>query len=513
MKTKNIIKVLFTLLITFLVTNCGYNEDVIEELSISREFAPVSLTARVRNQTVVELNWTINNDINLYIVEFSADDPNFTTIFQTVEVTPEELPVQVQLEGLTEYSIRVKAVSSNGLNDSSWAVTTATTLSEQLMLPSQPGDIGYDQVTFRWQAGVNVTQLVIQPGDITYNITAQEKTAGVATVSGLIGETEYAAILLNNAKPRGSLDFTTEVDPSTGTVVNSTADLLQAIANAASGDVLILEPGDYTSQVGTASLDKSITIRGLLSYDKPLVGINFEIIDGATDVNLINLDLDGGLSVNDVVRYTGAGNYNSLLIRGCNIHDFARSFIAGSVTDAILQNLTVENCIVTNILTSGGDFIDFRTSDVLNLNVTASTFNNCAPGRDFIRMDAAGTSNGNAVSNILLDSCTLYACSDNSGRRILYVRFVTNIVTVRNMLITDTDSEGYADRAGIDENPTFSNNNYFNAPGFFNTSQYIFDTGNYTELDPGFVNAAAGNFTVTNQTLIDNAVGDPRWRP
>lgn len=513
MKTKYILKTLFTLFLTIIVTSCGYNEDVIDELSVSREFAPISLEARVRNQTVVELNWTVNNDINLYVVEFSADDPNFTTIFETVQVTPEELPIQVQLEGLTEYSIRVKAVSSNGLDDSTWAVTTATTLSEQLMLPSVPGDIGYDQATFRWQAGVNVTQLVLQPGDITYNITAQEKVEGVATVSGLTGETEYAAILLNNAKPRGALDFTTEVDPSTGTVVNSNADLLQMIANAAPGDVLILEPGDYTSQVGTASLDKSITIRGLLSYDKPLLGINFEIINGGTDISLINLDLGGGLSVNDVVTFNEAGNYNSLLISGCNIHDFARSFVRGPVTDAIVQTVTIENSIVSNILTSGGDFIDFRNGDVLNLNVTTSTFNNCAPGRDFIRMDAAGTSNGNSTANILIDSCTIYACSDSSSRRILYVRFVTNEVTVSNTLITDTESEGYADRSGIDESPLFNNNNYFNAPGFYDTSQYIFDEGNYTLEDPGYVDALNGDFTVTNQTLLDNAVGDPRWRP
>ena len=41
----------------------------------------------------------------------------------------------------------------------------------------------------------------------------------------------------------------------------------------------------------------------------------------------------------------------------------------------------------------------------------------------------------------------------------------------------------------------------------------FYDSGNFTELDPGFVDASSGDFTVTNQTLLDNAVGDPRWRP
>jgi hypothetical protein len=515
MKTKYILKgLLVAILLTFTFTSCSYDEPVIDELAVNREFAPVALTARVRNQTIVELNWTVNKNVDHYVVEFSADDPDFNIIFKTVEVTADQLPIQIQLEGLTEYSIRVKAVSAQGRGDSTWAIVTATTLSEQLMLPFEPcGDIQYNEATLRWQPGINVTHIMIQPGDITHNISAQEKADGIAEVTGLVGETDYMATLYNNDKIRGTATFTSEVDPATGTVINTTNDLLQMIASAASGDILLLEPGDYTAQTGTVTLDKSITIRGLLSCDKPLLSVNFEIIGGATDVNLIDLDLDGGTVINDVVRYKGAGNYNSLLVRGCNVHDFARSFIAGSVTDAIVQSVTVENCVVTNILTGGGDFIDFRTSDALNFTVKTSTFNNCAPGRDFLRFDNAGASNNTGLTiNILIDSCTLYACSNKDDRRILYVRFVSNDVTVRNTLIAETESEGYADRDGIDESPTFNNNNYFNAEGFYNANQHTYDDGNYTTLDPGFEDAAFGNFTVTNQTLLDNAVGDPRWR-
>ncbi|MEL0455850.1 DUF5123 domain-containing protein [Flavobacteriaceae bacterium SZ-1-7] len=513
MKTQYIVKTLSTFILTLLIVSCGYHEDVVEELSISREFAPVDLTARVRNQTFVELSWAVNESVDYYVVEFSADDPNFTNIFQSEIVTASELPILIRLEGETVYSIRVKAVSDRGLNDSSWALGEATTLSEQIMQPSQIGDIQATQATLRWEAGLNVTHFILQPGDIRYDISASEKASGVATITGLTGDTEYSAILYNNSKVRGFADFLTEVDPSTGTVINSSNDILQMIENAAPGDVILLEPGDYTSQTGTATLDKPITVRSLLSYDKAKLGINFEINGGATDVSLINLDLDGALTVSDVVRFTGAGNYNSLLLSGCNIHDFARSFIAGNVTDAIVQNVTVENCIVTNILTAGGDFIDFRNSDALGVTITSSTFNNCAPGRDFLRLDAAGTSNGNSICNILIDSCTIYACSNSDSRRILYVRFQTNEVTVQNTLIAETESEGYADRTGVDESPTFNNNNYFNAPGFINPDQFIFDASNYTELDPGFVDPLAGDFTVTNQTLLDNQVGDPRWRP
>ncbi|HMC01661.1 MAG TPA: DUF5123 domain-containing protein [Flavobacteriaceae bacterium] len=522
MKAKYILKVLFTIFLAFATSNCAYDKELIEELAIDREFAPVDLTARVRNQTIVELSWNTDDNVNHYVVEFSADDPDFNEIFLSVNVTADELPVQIQLEGLTEYSIRVKAVSARGLGDSTWATESATTLAEQLMLPSVLGDIEYSQATLRWQPGINVTHIILDPdpdvsGDeIRHDITAQEKADGIAIVTGLASDTQYIAVLFNNIKPRGFIIFTTEVDPGTGTVISPSDDLLSIIGNAAPGDVLILEQGDYTSTPLDITLDKSITIRSLLSYAKPLLKASFSIVTGAEDVSLIDLDLAGDLveELNDVVTFSDAGNYNSLLISGCNIHDYDRSFVRGPTTDAIVQTVTIENSIVTNVLTNGGDFIDFRNGDVFNLNVTTSTFNNCAPGRDFIRMDASGTSNDTGLtSNILLDRCTLYACSNSSSRRVFYVRFVSNDVTSTNNLIAETESEGYADRDGIDETPTFGNNNYFNAPGYFDDTQHTYDDTNYTTEDPGFVDAASGDFTITNQTLKDNQVGDPRWRP
>ncbi|MFH6767887.1 DUF5123 domain-containing protein [Gaetbulibacter aquiaggeris] len=513
MKTKYILKGLFITFLTFTLVGCGYDTEVIDELVVSREFAPVALTARVRNQTIVELNWTVDKNIDHYVVEFSADDPDFNTIFKSLDIDATELPIQVALEGETVYSIRVKAISARGLEDSKWALEQATTLTEQLMLPAQPGDIGATEATLRWVAGINVTQIVLQPGDITHDITAQEQIDGVALITGLIGETDYTAILYNNTKVRGTATFTTGIDVGDNTLVLPTDDLFAMIAAAAPGDILLLEQGDYTSQTGTITLDKSITIQGLRTDFKPLLKVSFAIVSGASDVNIIDLDLTGDvpLALTDVVRYTGAGNYNSLLVKGCNIHDYDRSFIAGNVTDAIVQSVTVENCIVTNVLTNGGDFIDFRNSDALNVSVSKSTFNNCAPARDFFRLDDAGTSTQTGLTcNVLLESCTLYGVS-NTADRILYVRFQLNKITVKNNLFAETTAY-YSNQSRTDPTPTFLNNNYFNAPGFFDSAQTVYDgSGTYTTLDPGFVSATTGNFKITNQTLIDNNVGDPRW--
>ncbi len=514
MKTKKIFNgFIVALLLIFTISGCNdYDTEVINELMVDRAFAPVALTAKVRNQTTVELNWTVNEEISSYVVEFSADDPSFTNIIKTIEVTADQLPIQVALDGETVYSIRVQAISAKGLEASKWAIVEATTLTEQLMLASEPGDIKALEATFRWVPNSNVTQIVINPGDIKHEITAQEKIDGIATVTGLTSETDYTAVLLNNTKTRGTATFSTGIDVGDNTLVTVEDDLFQMITDAAPGDILLLEAGDYTAQIGNITLDKSITIQGLRSYNKPLLKVSFTLVGGATDVSLIDLDLEGDvpLELTNTVDFAGAGNFNSLLISGCNIHNYDKSLIKGHVMDAIVQNVTIENCIVTDVRTNSSDFIDFRNSDVLNLAVTKSTFNNCAPSREFIRIDNVGTSNGNSTCNILVDSCTIYACSVD--RKILYVRFDANIITVTNNLFAETASAVYTNKKETSQ-PTFDNNNYFNASGLTTSNGFAFDdSATYTELDPGFVDVASGDFTITNQTLLDNAVGDPRWR-
>ena len=96
-----------------------------------------------------------------------------------------------------------------------------------------------------------------------------------------------------------------------------------------------------------------------------------------------------------------------------------------------------------------------------------------------------------------------------------------NSLEVSNCLFVETGVEsssgaiyGNWSRAGdISEEviTNYSNNYYFNVIGLFE--------GEYTdpaqvdamEADPGFEDPINGDFTITNQTLIDEEVGDSRW--
>lgn len=520
MKTKYILKGLLATLVMLLVfSGCeSYNEAVVDDIGASREFSPIDLTTRIRNQTTVELNWTVKDEevANYYVVEFSADDPDFKTIYKTVKVAPKELPIQVQLEGETLYSIRVKAVSATGLEDSKWSVTTATTLTEQILFPVADADIDAKEVILRWTPNSTVTEISVAPGNIIHKITPEEKTAGVATITGLTGETAYTATLLNGAKKRGVITFTTGIDIGTGILVKPTDDLNAKISEAPAGSVLVLMPGDYQVFKGEIILNKPITIRGLRPGDKPKLSVRFTLNSSASALSLIDLDLDGEKTQGDLVKINQAGTYGKIIVSGCIVDNYLGSFvIAPTGIAARVESITIDNCVVTDFGSGAtGEFIDSRAAYFASIVITKSTFNNCVPGRAFIREDATTAFGTGLTANILIDGCTFYKVTNTisaGGYQILYVRFATNSTIVRNSIFAETIAR-YANQTTTIA-PVFSNNNYFNALtlNLANPTGTLKSDSAGTALNPQFGNAAGGDFTINNQTLKDNGVGDPRW--
>jgi hypothetical protein len=521
MKTKYILKgIIATVLLTFIFASSScesYNEPLLDGIGNTREFSPIGLTAKVRNQTFVELAWTVKEGEDKFTVEFSADDPEFKTIYKTVQVTASQLPILVSLEGETTYAIRVKTVTP-GLADSKWSVTSATTLSEQLFLPVQPIDVEAKQVTLRWTPNSNVTQITVAPGGISHTITAAEKTAGVAVITGLTGETAYTATLLNGTKKRGVVTFTTGIDIGTGILVTTADNIFQKIADAPSGSVLVFMPGDYTAQTGLIPITKTITLRGLKTADKSKLKVNFTLVNNPLNTaevvsfSLIDLDLNGTGLTGGAIAITSPATtaLGDVLISNCNVHDFPSQLMYGNAL-ARLKSFTVDNSIIKNVNTaSGADFIDFRTTYVATVSLTKSTFDTCS-SRDFIRLDAAATLSGTGLtSNVSIDACTIYAPTLPLASRILYVRFLLNSLTVRNTLFA-VGSAVYTNSTATTA-PVFVNNNNFNSPNLALTGSNNRPDASATVLDPQFTSAATGNFTIKNQTLIDNKVGDPRWR-
>jgi hypothetical protein len=498
-------------------------DPLVEELEVSRVFSPTELTARIRNLTTIELDWKTRADADHYVVEYSEDSLAFTNIVRTVTVAPDALPLQQVFDGQTRYSARVKGVSANGIEDSKWTAVTIMTQLENIFLPIQDGDIGAVATTLRWPANSDVTHLKVSPGNTERQITAEEKAAGVANVTGLTGETDYTVTLYKGTKQRGQIKFRTLIDIGDATAVHPEDDLNAKIAAAAPGDVLVLFPGDYTVNTGTTILlNKSISLKGLYPTNKPQLHVQFNIENAGTAIDLRDIDFDGDALLTDVLKYnTASVQYGALNIIGCTVHDFTKSLITANANAAKVPSITIDNCVMTDMITTGGDFIDFRNSHATNLTITNSTFDNCTPARDFVRMDAvaspSGLSGTGLTATVLIDHCTFFNVCNNltATRRLTYVRFNTNSVTVKNSIIAQ--STGMYTNQATTTQPVCANNNYFNAPRFYDTTVEVIaglkvdNSGTHKTLDPGFANATNGNFTVSNQALKDNQIGDPRW--
>ena len=349
-----------------------------------------------------------------------------------------------------------------------------------------------------------------------HTITAEEKTKGEATVTGLTPETNYTATLKNGTKTRGILTFTSGVDLTKGIVVNPGDDLNAKVDNVTGDSRLLLMPGTYVT-TGEIIVNKKLIIRGVRPENKPKLNVKFTLINNpanpteAVNLSLVDLDLNGanltGAAI--AISATQAQPLGDVLISSSYVHDYPSQLMYGNGA-ARLKSFTVDNSIVKNVNTAGGaDFIDFRTTYDANVNLTRSTFDKCS-SRDFIRLDAAaGFTGGSLTSNVVIDACTIYSPTLVLASRILYVRFASNVSAVRNTLLA-VGAAVYTNQPTTSA-PGFGNNNNFNSPNLKLVGSNNTPDSAATTLDPQFANAATGDFTLGNQTLMDNKIGDPRW--
>lgn len=506
-------------LISFLAVllfNFSCTDDRSEELTsidYERLFSPIKIEAFVINRTDARLSWVINKDVESYSLEVFADDSLIFagTPVRTYEgVTGDQLPFYIrELDGETRYSVRIKSVAS-GKTESKWSGVTFKTGTENIFLPFQDGDVKATSATLRWSPGKALTAIMLEPEGIQHTVTADEIAAGSATIEGLTAETSYTAILKNRTKTRGILEFMTLVDIGNAIAVHPEDDFISLLAAANDGDAFALFPGTYGS-ASKFSVNKSIEIKGVYPYNKPVLNGYISLEDGAA-LLLKDITLDGtGLADGNqsVVFNTAGVNYGDLRIDGCEIRNYVKGLYYLNVA-AVVESITINNCLIYNIECSGGDFMDSRAGAIKTLTLSNTTVYNSVLARDLIRYDDKSSSFPGITSKIFVNHNTLYGVA-NGGKRLLYVRFKGTEISFTNNIVAETTAI-FSNQSST-AIPVFGNNNYFNAPGLFtggSTSSLIFDDSASSE-NPGFVNATNGDFTVTNELLKAKGTGDPRW--
>lgn len=506
-KLKNIIYILGLSMVVIL-TGCSEPDDEVKSIDFERVFSPTKFEARTVSRTNIRLTWNLVKNAENYIIEvFDNGDLNFegTPVRIISDVT--ESPFTIEgLDGETAYSIRIQAVSE-GINSSKWSTATATTDAEQIFENIGDDDLKATEVTLRWLAGAEVTEIVVTPGDIKYTLSSEEKADGVATITGLTGETKYTAKLMNGLKVRGTLEFTTTVDLGNAIPVNPGDDLETLLAEAQDGDAFAIFPGTYGASTKFV-IKKNVEIKAVRPNDKPVISGYFTIEDGAS-LLLREIVLDGtDNEANQAIIFNTAGvEYGALTVEGCEIKNHDKGLFYLNVASSV-EAITFNNCIISNIVCNGGDFMDSRLGAIKTLTLSNSTVYNSCAARDFIRYDDKSSDFPTISSVINITNNTLVGISNADSKRILYIRFKNNAINFTNNIVTNT--LGTFSNQKNTAVPTFNKNNYYAAPGLFtggSTTGLFFDDS-ATSYDPQFKNAADGDFTVGN---LDVTAGDPRW--
>jgi len=495
----------------------------ITSLNFDRVFSPIGFEAKVVNKTQVTLNWAKISNATSYTLEVFADDSltfTGTPVMTIPGIKADQIPYTIVtgLIGETKYSARVKALGES-ITESKWSGVFFETDAEQIMTAVAETDIQALQTTLHWTAGEAATEITLITGttEIRHTVTAAEIAAGAATITGLTEDSKYDVKLLIGTKTRGSASFTTKMDlTASGTVVvNQGEDLLTAIQNAPAGSRIVIVPKTNADEFFTGGqiveITKNLVIRGYSKSIKPIIHAYFKMTTADVSLTIRDLTLDGTtatvLNLDHVLQFTAAGIYGNFMLKDCIVKNYNKSLVSTGSLAVNIASITIENCKVSNILTNSADCIDVRSGCLENLTLKNSAFTNCAPARDFIRLDDASANFPGKVSVVSVDRCSFSTVSNAASKRLLYVRFANNQITFNNSVV--------ANSLGLFTNQaatkvTFSKNNYFNAAEFLVSlivNAQVDASGTQSLLDPGFVDAVNGNLTITNATLLDKGIG------
>ena len=505
------------------LTSCSDVADEITSLNFPRNLSPIDLEARAIGEDRATLEWTASEKATEYVIEVFADDS--LTFAGSPAKTATVTATSVTLTGLvydTDYSARVRSVTSGDASrDSKWSPVYFHTSTQQYMNSFKEEDIADRSVIVSWDIdaiGRDLTTLKAFDKDgklaATKELSAEEVTAGKAVFGGLTPETQYTIRMYNGKKERGNRVVTTIADLAGAILLHAGDDIAAIIKEADANAVLALYGGTYEisseeeGKMGAAKIEKNLTIKGIYPTKQPLIKGRFEIYEGAS-LTLSQLVIDGidNATGDQTINFKTADvDYGALNVQDVTIKNFVKGICYGNV------NATIESITFNNL----------RKSYAKKVTFSNSTISNSAQNRDLIRYDDSSGNYPGAAPVITVDKCTIYnVLNETKGKRLLYVRFVGNQITWTNTLVVQTQAvftnQSKTDPDGI----TYDNNYYFNCTNadiFLATDEasdpkayWNGDTKGKNGSDPKFKDAANGDFTVGNEDISKNKIGDPRW--
>ncbi|MDD2797248.1 MAG: DUF4957 domain-containing protein [Bacteroidales bacterium] len=379
-------------LMGLIIYSCEDLSQELTSLTTDRVFQPIKFAAAI-NKTQVTFTWAPVVDAVSYTLQVSTDSLNFSTM--AIDTTITNLTYVQELAGSTAYFARIKANAIDETKSSKFNSTLSfKTPAENLFFGFIAKMTDMNTIEVKWTPGANVTHLLLTAADNTTKmvpISLSEKTVGDIVVASLENST-YKVQLYNNDILRGTSSFIVEGD----TYLASGSDLPTALANASSGQVLVLEPGAiYPLGSTTFRFNKNVKLKCFSETNRPVLCLTngtpsatssmlgFE--DGSTlqYVKFENIDFTGYCDNNTASIKIGylfnnnlMTNVSNLSFKNCNLHNFGNTTmrVQGGKNQTI-DSLIFNKCTIYDIgFNSTYAIVNSNSADFINY----INFDNCA---------------------------------------------------------------------------------------------------------------------------------------
>lgn len=536
---KKILSIILAGIAFFAATGCVEEmEPVVEDINLERCLVPTNVNAKVQNGEYVEFSWDKAKTSDVFVVELYTNPELSGEPVKTLSIAKEDVPYLAHLEADMVYYFRVKAKNTTiYLEDSKWYVSDKEIQTSAIKSSLNPElvDRGPDNVTIKWDADPEVDHIRIEPAldgksEFTrFDVTAGDISAGQATITGLNPSTYYVMTVHFKSADRGSVDAWTRPATEGFTKVTDAASFQKALADGATKIVVAYAEEPY--EMGTINAKGAFEVVGESTAEgvKPVIIGHFATDESTTSFHIEDLSLTGNNKDTDThVLVAGkAGTMESISMINCDFTEFLRGIYYDNAGVNVSGAITLDGINSSYVFGTGGDNFDIRPAVTIgSITIKNSTFNHGT--RTVIRTDA----NVKVSGAYTIENCTFNAlCTDNGNviggsnvQGIFAVKATCGDFQVKNNLFLNQNAWLIGSNTAC-KVPIFTKNYVFNCcEQFFNSAKadgsaartdlgesvILANGGLILDADP-CVDSEGEKFFVTNASVIENNVGDPRW--
>ncbi len=520
-----------------------------DEITLGRCLTPTELSAKVIDGEFIEFEWTKSAGATSFVLELYSDEEMKTKVESAI-IPAEQIPYLWDLEADMTYYARVQAIdeSERALDPSHWAVfeEALQTYAIKSSLNPELVDRSETSITIKWTKDPEVDHIRITPAvdaeeDFTrFDVDAEAVEDAQVEVPGLNPSVNYTLAVHFKSAERGTVSAWTRPSIEGATEVNTSAALVQAIADKAA--VIKVAYSDTPYVIESVVLGGPVAIYGDATAEgaQPVIQGGLKIGADVTSIHLEALTFDGaGLAdYPHNLTFDAAAAVESITVVNCKLNNYLRGVLYENSKAPIVGSIKYDGIEVNNVVGDGGDCFDFRGKAVVNnIEFINSTLNTGA--RTWFRIDANTT-----LESIKLTHCTfnnLCFANNSNNNGIFNVRALNaagaapTFVLTHNVFLNMNDENKRCCLIAKNSTSVFpteiSNNFFYNCYDRFFVAQkdgsslsgddltaaadegrarIIMNGSAELDNDP-CVDSVRDKLNVTDKTVLEAQAGDPRW--